>query len=449
MTERTGLEGEIRFEQLPCNAGDERALAYNTIVGSGRLPGRHTLLKKVAIMETAVIVDAIRTPIGRHGGVLKYERADDLAALVIRTIVERNHLDGALVDDVVFGNVNGAGEDNRNVARMALLLAGLPVTVSGMTVNRLCASGLEAVRRCAHAIAAGEGDIFIAGGVESMTRAPYVMAKPEVAFPRDEMKLFDTTMGWRFNNPKLDALHYPYSMGETAETVAEHYHVSREDQDRFAFLSQRRAASAQEEGFFAGEIVPVEARAGKKGERVLVERDEHPRADTTLEKLAALKPAFREGGTVTAGKSSGINDGAAALLMMSEARAREMGYAPLARVVATATAGVDPAVMGLGPIPATRKALARAGLRIQDIDVIELNEAFASQALACMRELELDPAKVNPNGGAIAIGHPLGCSGARLAATLVREMVRRGRRYGLATMCIGVGQGAAMIFERM
>ncbi|HEY8285568.1 MAG TPA: acetyl-CoA C-acyltransferase [Chloroflexota bacterium] len=400
-------------------------------------------------METAVLVDAIRTPIGRHGGALRYERADDLAALVIRTIVERNHLDGAQVDDVVFGNVNGAGEDNRNVARMALLLAGLPVSVSGMTVNRLCASGLEAVNRCAHAIAAGEGDIFIAGGVENMTRAPYAMAKPEAAFPRDEMKLFDTTMGWRFNNPKLDALHYPFSMGETAENVAERYHVSREDQDRFAYESQQRTARAQADGFFAGEIVPVETRGGRKGERVLVERDEHPRADTTLEKLAVLGPVFRQGGTVTAGNSSGINDGAAALLIMSERRARELGYAPLARVVASATAGVDPAVMGLGPIPATRKALARAGLRVQDLGVVELNEAFASQSLVCMRELELDPATVNPNGGAIAIGHPLGCSGARLVATLVREMGRRGHRYGLATMCIGVGQGAATIFERL
>ncbi len=400
-------------------------------------------------MENAVIVDAVRTPIGRYGGVLKRERPDDLAALVIRTIVERNHLDGALVDDVVLGNVNGAGEDNRNVARMALLLAGLPVSVSGLTVNRLCASGLEAVNRCAHAVAAGEGEIFIAGGVESMTRAPFVMAKPEVAFPRDQMKLWDSTIGWRFNNPRLDAMHYPFSMGETAENVAERYGISREDQDRFAYESQRRAARAQAEGFFAGEIVPVEVAGGKKGERVTIDRDEHPRPDTNLEKLAALKPAFRAGGTVTAGNSSGINDGAAALLVMSERRAREMGYTPLARVVATASAGVDPAVMGLGPIPATRKALDRASLRIQDIDVVELNEAFASQSLACIRELGLDEARVNPNGGAIAIGHPLGCSGARLACTLVREMHRGGHRYGLATMCIGVGQGLATIFERL
>ncbi len=400
-------------------------------------------------MENAVIVDAIRTPIGRYGGALKHERPDDLAAFVIKTLVERSHLDGSLVDDVVLGNVNGAGEDNRNVARMALLLAGLPVSVSGLTVNRLCGSGLEAVNRCAHAVAAGEGEIFIAGGVESMTRAPFVMAKPDNAFPRNDMKLWDTTIGWRMNNPKLDAMHYPYGMGETAENVAERHAISREDQDRFAYESQRRTARAQEEGFFADEIIPIGVAGAKKGERTRIDRDEFPRADTSLEKLAALKPAFREGGTVTAGNSSGINDGAAALLVMSERRARELGYTPLARVVATATAGVDPAVMGLGPIPATRKALSRAGLRIQDIDVIELNEAFAAQSLACIRELGFDPTKVNPNGGAIAIGHPLGCSGARLAGTLVREMHRRGHRYGLVSMCIGVGQGIATIFERL
>jgi acetyl-CoA C-acetyltransferase/3-oxo-5,6-didehydrosuberyl-CoA/3-oxoadipyl-CoA thiolase len=400
-------------------------------------------------MENAVIVDAVRTPIGRYGGALKHERPDDLAAFIIKALIERNHLDGSLVDDVVLGNVNGAGEDNRNVARMALLLAGLPVSVSGLTVNRLCASGLEAVNRSAHAVAAGEGDIFIAGGVESMTRAPFVMAKPDAAFPRNDMKLWDTTIGWRLNNPKLDAMHYPYSMGETAENVAESQAISRQDQDRFAYESQRRTARAQEEGFFADEIIPIETAGGKRGERVRIDRDEFPRSDTTLEKLAALKPAFREGGTVTAGNSSGINDGAAALLVMSERRARELGYTPLARIVATATAGVDPSVMGLGPIPATRKALSRAGLTVQDIDVIELNEAFAAQSLACIRELGFDEAKVNPNGGAIAIGHPLGCSGARLAGTLVREMHRRGHRYGLVTMCIGVGQGIATIFERL
>jgi 3-oxoadipyl-CoA thiolase len=405
--------------------------------------------EKCAAMENAVIVDAVRTPIGRYGGALKHERPDDLAAFIIKALVDRNHLDGSLVDDVVLGNVNGAGEDNRNVARMALLLAGLPVSVSGLTVNRLCASGLEAVNRCAHAVAAGEGDIFIAGGVESMTRAPFVLAKPDSAFPRNDMKLWDTTIGWRLNNPRLDAMHYPYSMGETAENVAERHGISRQDQDRFAYESQRRTARAHEEGFFADEIIPIEVAGGRKGERARIDRDEFPRPDTTVEKLAALKPAFREGGTVTAGNSSGINDGAAALLVMSERRARELGYTPLARIVATATAGVDPAVMGLGPIPATRKALDRAGLTVQDIDVIELNEAFAAQSLACIRELGFDEEKVNPNGGAIAIGHPLGCSGARLAGTLVREMHRRGHQYGLVTMCIGVGQGIATIFERL
>jgi acetyl-CoA acetyltransferase family protein len=329
------------------------------------------------------------------------------------------------------------------------LLAGLPVTVGGLTVNRLCGSGLDAINRCAQSIQTGAGEVFIGGGTESMTRAPLVMAKPETAFPRGAMTLWDTTIGWRFNNPRLDALYYPYSMGETAENVAERYRVSREDQDLFALESQRRAARAQEEGIFAQEIVPVEVPGRKRGESAIVDRDEHPRPDTTLEKLAALGHAFREGGTVTAGNSSGINDGAAAVLIMSETKARELGLTPLARVVATAVAGVDPACMGLGPIPATRKALQRASLDAHDLDVIELNEAFAAQALACIRELGLDPARVNPNGGAIALGHPLGCSGTRLATTLVYEMARRGHRYGLATMCIGVGQGIATIFERV
>jgi 3-oxoadipyl-CoA thiolase len=400
-------------------------------------------------MDAAVIVDAVRTPVGRYGGALKDVRPDDLAALVIRTLVERNVLDSALVEDVILGCANGAGEDNRNVARMAVLLAGLPVTVGGLTVNRLCGSGLDAINRCAQSIQTGAGEVFIGGGTESMTRAPLVMAKPETAYPRGAMTLWDTTIGWRFNNPRLDALHYPYSMGETAENVAERYHVSREDQDLFALESQRRAARAQQEGIFAQEIVPVEVPGRKRGESALVDRDEHPRPDTTLEKLAALKPAFREGGTVTAGNSSGINDGAAAVLVMSESKARALNLTPLARVVATAVAGVDPACMGLGPIPATRKALQRAGLDAHDLDVIELNEAFAAQALACIRELGLDPARVNPNGGAIALGHPLGCSGARLVTTLVYEMARRGHRYGLATMCIGVGQGIATIFERV
>lgn len=399
-------------------------------------------------METAVIVDAVRTPVGRYGGALKDIRPDDLAARVIRALVQRTGIEPAAIEDVVLGCANQAGEDNRNVARMALLLAGLPVTVAGLTVNRLCGSGLEAINRCAQAIQTGAGDILIGGGVESMTRAPLVMAKPETAFPRGEMKLWDTTIGWRFNNPALDALYDPYSMGETAENVAERYGVSREDQDMFALESQRRAARAREEGIFDEEIVPVEAPGLTRGETVLVERDEHPRPDTTLERLAALKPAFHRNGTVTAGNSSGINDGAAAVLIAGETRARELGLAPLARIVATAVAGVDPAYMGLGPIPATRKALKRAGLEIEDIGVIEINEAFAAQALACIRELGLDPAKVNPNGGAIALGHPLGCSGARLMTTLVGEMARHGHRYGLAAMCIGVGQGIATIVER-
>jgi len=383
-------------------------------------------------MEDAVIVDAVRTPVGRYGGALKSVRPDDLAALVIKTVVGRNRFDPAEVEDVILGCTNGAGEDNRNVARMALLLAGLPQTAGGLTVNRLCGSGLDAVNRCAQSVMAGMGEVFIGGGVESMTRSPFVMLKPEGAYPRGALQLVDTTIGWRFNNPRLDALHYPYSMGETAENVAEKYGVSREDQDRFALESQRRAARAQEEGLFAEEIAPVETPGRKRGESVLVERDEHPRPDTTLEKLAALKPAIKTDGTVTAGNSSGINDGAAAVLVMSEKRASALGLTPLARVVSMAVAGVDPAYIGIGPVPAARKALDRAGLSVGDLDVVELNEA-----------------RVNPNGGAIALGHPLGCSGARLVTTLLHEMARRGHRYGLATMCIGVGQGIATIFERI
>jgi 3-oxoadipyl-CoA thiolase len=400
-------------------------------------------------METAVIVDAVRTPIGRYGGALKDVRPDDLAALAITALVARTGIDPTLIEDVILGCVNQAGEDNRNVARMALLLAGLPESTGGLTVNRLCGSGLDAVNRCAHAVQVGAGDVFIGGGVESMTRAPFVMAKPEGGFPRGEMKLWDTTLGWRFNNPRLDSLHYPYTMGETAENVAERYGISREDQDLFALESQRRAGRAREAGFFTPEIVPVAVPGGRRGETILVEHDEHPRPDTTLERLASLRPAFREGGTVTAGNASGINDGAAALLITSETRARELGMAPLARIVATAVAGVDPAYMGIGPVPAARKVLQRAGLTVADLDVVELNEAFAAQSLACIRELGLDPAKVNPNGGAIALGHPLGCSGARLLTTMVHEMVRQGHRYGLATMCIGVGQGIATIIERI
>ncbi len=397
-------------------------------------------------MREAVIVDAVRTPVGRYGGVLREVRPDDLAALCIMAVVQRNHLDPNLVEDVIFGNANGAGEENRNVARMALLLAGLPVTVGGQTVNRLCGSGLNAVNNAAQAIKADEGDIFIAGGTESMTRAPFVFAKADAPFPRD-VKVYDTTIGWRFPNPRLEAMFPLYSMGETAENVAVKYHVPREEQDAFAFATQKKWAAAHAAGKFRDELVPV-VIPQKKGDPVLVEKDEHPRPDTTLEQLARLKPAFRAQGTVTAGNSSGINDGAAAVLVMEAETARRLGYHPLARIVAGAAAGVDPSYMGLGPIPATRKALQRAGLSIQDIDLIELNEAFAAQALPCIQELEMDPAKVNVNGGAIAIGHPLGSTGARLLTTLVHELQRRGGRYGLVTMCIGVGQGIAMIVER-
>jgi 3-oxoadipyl-CoA thiolase len=399
-------------------------------------------------MNDAVIIDAVRTPIGRYGGALKDVRPDDLAAHAIKALLSRQPIDPERIEDVVLGCANGAGEDNRNVARMALLLAGLPVSVAGATVNRLCGSGLEAINRCAQAIQTGAGEVFIGGGTESMTRAPLVMAKPGAAFPRGEMKLWDTTLGWRFNNPKLDSLYYPFSMGETAENVAERHGISRQDQDLFALESQRRAARAGEGGLFKDEIAPIEVPSRSK-EPALVTADEHPRPDTTLEKLASLKPAFRSGGTVTAGNSSGINDGAAAVLLTGASTAAELGLRPLARVVASAVAGVDPAYMGLGPIPATLKALRRAGLAVRDLDVIEINEAFAAQAIACIRELELDPARVNPNGGAIALGHPLGCSGARLVTTLVHEMARRGHRYGLATMCIGVGQGIATILERV
>jgi acetyl-CoA acetyltransferase family protein len=350
---------------------------------------------------------------------------------------------------VILGAANQAGEDNRNVGRMAALLAGMPVEVPGATVNRLCGSGMNAVINAAHAITAGDGSLFVAGGVESMTRAPFVMAKPSAAFPRGEQTLYDTTLGWRFTNPRLADLYYPYSMGETAENVVERCGVSREDQDAFALESQRRWAAAQAAGRFADEVISIEAAGSRRGEMVDVAVDEHPRPDTTLEQLGGLKPAFRTDGTgsVTAGNSSGINDGAAALLVVSEARAAELGLRPMVRMLASAVAGVDPATMGLGPIPASQKALERAGLSVADIDLIELNEAFAAQAIPVMRELGLDPDKVNVNGGAIAIGHPLGASGARLVATLAHEMRRRGARYGLATMCIGVGQGIASVWE--
>ena len=400
-------------------------------------------------IREAWIVEAVRTPIGRYGGALAGVRPDDLAALVLRAVVDRAGLDPALVEDVILGCANQAGEDNRDVARMALLLADFPVEVGGLTVNRLCGSGLQAINSAAHAIAVGDGDVFIGGGVESMTRAPYVMAKPATAWDRGPRELEDTTLGWRFLNPKLAERYYPYSMGETAENVAERWNVSRERQDAFALESQERAVAAIEAGRFTDQIVPVEV-IGKRGETVVVERDEHPRADTSAEALAKLRPAFkREGGTVTAGNSSGINDGAAAVLVVEAERARGLGLRPMARVISTAVAGVDPAVMGVGPVPATRKALERAGLAVADLDLIELNEAFASQSLVCIDELGLDPARVNVNGGAIALGHPLGMSGGRLITMLSHELRRTGGRYGLATMCIGVGQGIATIIERI
>ena len=400
-------------------------------------------------VREAVIVEAVRTPIGRYGGALGTVRPDDLAALVLRAVVDRAGLDPGLVEDVILGCANQAGEDNRNVARMAVLLAGFPTEVGGLTVNRLCGSGLQAINSAGHAIAVGDGDVFIGGGVESMTRAPYVMAKPDAAWDRGDREMFDTTLGWRFINPALAAAYYPYSMGETAENVAERWGVSRERQDAFALESQQRALAAIEAGHFDEQIVPVEV-TGKRGETVVVNRDEHPRPDSSAEGLARLKPAFkREGGSVTAGNSSGINDGASAVLVVEAERARELGLRPMARMVSTAVAGVDPAVMGIGPIPATRKALARAGIDVGDLDLIELNEAFASQSLVCIDELGLDPAKVNVNGGAIALGHPLGMSGGRLITMLTHELRRTGGRYGLATMCIGVGQGIATVVERL
>jgi len=396
----------------------------------------------------AVIVDAVRTPVGRHGGALASVRPDDLAAIPIRALVERTQLDARAVDDVILGCANGAGEDNRNVARMAGLLAGLPVEVPGQTINRLCGSGLQAVVSAAQAVRAGEGSCFIAGGVESMTRAPWVMLKPSEPFARTSPPVADSTLGWRFVNPKMRK-EWTISLGETAEVVAERHGVSREDQDGFALESQRRAAEAVRQGVFEDELVSVVVPGAGPGKSdVVVNWDEHPRPDVTLESLRKLKPAFRTGGTVTAGSSSGINDGAAALLVMEREAARRAGRRPLARIVASAVAGVDPQVMGLGPIPAARKAAERAGLRLEDLDLVELNEAFASQALACIRELKLDQAKVNVYGGAIALGHPLGATGARLLTTLVHALKRRQGRYGMAAMCIGVGQGIAMIVER-
>jgi 3-oxoadipyl-CoA thiolase len=394
-----------------------------------------------------VIVDAVRTPVGRHGGALARVRPDDLAAVAIRALVARTGIDTSRIDDVILGCANQAGEDSRNVARMALLLAGLPVEVPGQTVNRLCGSGMQAAIAAAHAIRAGEGEWFVAGGVESMSRAPWVTLKPEEAFPRTAPVTADTTVGWRFTNPKL-APEWTISMGETAEVVAERYGISRDDQDAFSLESQRRTARAVADDRFHGELVPVTV-PGRKGETI-VDRDEHPRPETTIEGLRAMRAAFRaEGGTVTAGSASGINDGASALLITSEAAARDAGKRPLVRIAATAVAGVSPEVMGIGPVPAVRKALDRAGIAVGDLDVVELNEAFAAQAIACIRELQLDPRRVNVNGGAISLGHPLGSSGARILTTLAHEMRRRRARWGLATMCIGVGQGIAMVLEGM
>jgi acetyl-CoA C-acetyltransferase len=385
-----------------------------------------------------VVISALRTPVGRYGGVLSDVRPDDLAALVIREAVSRAGVDAGEVEEVYLGCANQAGEDNRNVARMAALLAGLPDTVAGMTVNRLCASGLSAIVAACHSIAAGEGDLFVAGGVESMSRAPFVFGKPEHAFPRGNQTVYDTTLGWRFPNPRMEEMFPLESMGETGENVAERWNVSREEQDAFGLQSQERWAAAAESGKFVDELVNVNG----------AERDEHPRPDTDEVKLASLKPAFRNHGTVTAGNSSGINDGAAAVVIASEEKARELGAEALGTFVGAAVAGVDPRVMGIGPVPAVRKLLARTGIAAADLDLVELNEAFASQSLVVIRELGLDPEKVNVNGGAIALGHPLGMSGARLVVTLLHELRRRGGKYGLATLCVGVGQGQAALFER-
>ncbi|MDQ3309091.1 MAG: acetyl-CoA C-acyltransferase [Gemmatimonadota bacterium] len=399
-------------------------------------------------MPDAFIVDACRTPIGRYGGALAAVRPDDLAAHVIQALVKRTGIDPALVDDVIFGCANQAGEDNRNVARMAGLLAGLPVSVPGQTVNRLCGSGLQAVVSAAHAIRAGEGGLFVAGGVESMSRAPWVMLKPESGFPRGVPEMADSLLGWRFINPRMP-VDWTIGLGETAELVADEYGVSRAEQDAFALASQQRSAAAAAEDRFRDEIVPI-SLPQKKGPPRVVETDEHPRPDTTSETLAGLRAAFRsERGTVTAGNSSGLNDGAAALLVASAESVERLGRRPLARVVASAVAGVDPERMGIGPVPATHKALERAGLSVNDIGLVELNEAFAAQAVACIRDLDLDPEIVNVSGGAVALGHPLGSSGARILTTLLYEMRRRQVRYGLATMCIGVGQGIATIVERV
>jgi acetyl-CoA C-acetyltransferase len=397
-------------------------------------------------MKTAYIIDAVRTPIGRYGGKLSSIRPDDLLAHVIKTLLQRNDsVDVNMIEDVIVGAANQAGEDNRNVARMASLLAGLPVSVAGNTVNRLCASGLQAVMDASRAIMCNEGMLYVAGGVESMTRAPFVTAKSDGAWNR-KVETFDTTIGWRFTNKKLSEMYHPFSMGETAENVARQWNVSREMQDAFAFQSQQKYFAAQKNGKWEDEIAAIEMI----NDRLITwfAQDEHPR-ETTLEKLASLKPAFAKDGTVTAGNSSGINDGAAAILIASEEAVKQFDLQPIARIVSMAVAGVDPSIMGIGPVPATRKALQRAGLSLDDLDLIELNEAFASQSIACTKELNLDESKVNVNGGSIALGHPLGCSGARISTTLLHEMRRRKSKYGLATMCVGVGQGAAIVYENL
>jgi 3-oxoadipyl-CoA thiolase len=395
-------------------------------------------------MKTAYIIDILRTPIGKYAGALASVRPDDLAAHVIKKLIERNpSIDTAQIEDVVFGAANQAGEDNRNVARMALLLAGLPTSIGGVTVNRLCASGLQAIMDASRGVLNGDGEIYIAGGVESMSRAPFVMGKADEAFSR-KAEIYDTTIGWRFINSKLSKLYHPYSMGETAENVAEKWKITREQQDVFALSSQQKYFNAAQAGKFNNELVSISVAKGK--EIIDFNKDEYPR-ETSLEKLATLKPAFKEGGSVTAGNSSGINDGAAACLIASEESVTKLKLKPLARVVSMAVAGVDPAYMGVGPVPATQKALQRANLKISDIGLVELNEAFASQSLACIHDLNINPEIVNVNGGAIAIGHPLGCSGVRISATLIHEMQKRKVKYGLATMCIGVGQGTAVVYE--
>lgn len=399
-------------------------------------------------MEAAYIVDIVRTPVGKFGGTLASVRPDDLAAHAIRSLLNRNSpFDPSLLEDVVFGAANQAGEDNRNVARMALLLAGLPIEVGGVTVNRLCASGLQSIMDASRALMLGEGQAYIAGGVESMTRAPFVTGKSETAYGR-KVETYDTTIGWRFANSKLSEMYYPFSMGETAENVAEQWKISREQQDKFAHESQLKYQKAHDSGRFQAELVAVEIPQ-RKAAPIVFDKDEHPRLSSP-EKLATLRPAFKEGGTVTAGNSSGINDGSAAALIVNESVLEQMNVKPMARIVSMAIAGVTPDCMGIGPVPATKKALQRAGLSVNDLDLVELNEAFASQSLACIHDLGLDPAKVNVNGGSIAIGHPLGASGTRISATLLHEMSRHeGAKYGLATMCIGVGQGAAIIYESM